>query len=99
LGKLKRRMFLATVAARDVADGTKLFCDTGDELGQVVNAAPSVDSMVDGMADGTVLLAELPTDALSAPIHLGAADGPTLALQPLPYEVPLENTAFKRPKL
>jgi tRNA-modifying protein YgfZ len=103
LGKLKRRMFLATVAARDVADGTKLFSGTGDERGQVVNAATlfdtMVDSTVDSIVDGTVLLAELPTDALSAPIHLRAADGPTLALQPLPYEVPLENTAFKRPKL
>jgi tRNA-modifying protein YgfZ len=89
LSKLKRRMFLATCAVAGVRSGEPLFGT--DEIGQVVNAVT--------VGQASELLVELPTDALEHPLHLRAADGPLLQLHALPYDVPLENTAFKRPKL
>jgi hypothetical protein len=39
---------------------------------------------------GYELLAVIQNDAAAGPVHLGAADGPTLTLLDLPYAVPEE---------
>lgn len=94
LGKLKRRMALASL---DGGDAPPPGCDVvragdAEPVGLVVDAARGPDGRV-------ALLVELPlalfaSDALRA----GTADGPALTLQPLPYELP-DNEVFVRPKL
>lgn len=87
LGKLKRRMALATVEAGSgaaPAAGMEAFsvADPGQPCGMVVNAEQC------GPATFAVLV-ELKTAALDeGAIHLGAADGPALHVQALPYAVP-----------
>ncbi|MFO1206794.1 MAG: folate-binding protein YgfZ [Burkholderiales bacterium] len=85
LGKLKRRMYLAHVAdGAAPAPGTELYSDDldGQASGMVVNAAAAP-------GHGFDLLAVIQTaSAASRPIHVGAPDGPTLALADLPYPVP-----------
>lgn len=84
LGKLKRRMILATVDAGQASAGVELFSSADPEqpCGMVVNA--------EWCAPGKVaLLAEIKTAALDAgTVHLGAADGAPLIVQPLPYPLP-----------
>lgn len=87
-GTLKRRGFLlaAPVEARA---GQEVFHseDPSQPCGMVVLAAP------DARAEGRwSLFAELKIAATgSGSLHLGAADGPTLALEPLPYELPPQD--------
>jgi hypothetical protein len=51
----------------------------------VVNAAPAPNGGFD-------LLAEIKLTALEqGSVHLGAADGPVLVFQPLPYALPSEG--------
>jgi folate-binding Fe-S cluster repair protein YgfZ len=87
LGKLKRRMYRAHVDTDTApAPGTDLF-PAGNEsssAGKVVSAQPSPNGGVD-------LLAVLQINNVEAgPIHLGAADGPELQFEELPYSVALE---------
>ncbi|SDB95617.1 CAF17-like 4Fe-4S cluster assembly/insertion protein YgfZ [Paraburkholderia lycopersici] len=87
-GTIKRRTALASVAAGlDAAHaGVELFHsdDPGQPCGMVVNAAAAPDGGVD-------LLAEMKLAALeTGSVHLGAADGPTLRVLPLPYALPAE---------
>lgn len=96
-GTIKRRTALAHIAGtangpagdapeRAVGAGAELFHseDPGQPCGMVVNAAPAPDGGVD-------LLAEIKLGALEGgSVHLGAADGPLLAFQPLPYALPSE---------
>ena len=82
-GAVKRRMYLARVGGVARA-GQPLFAADlgGQESGLIVNAAPG--------ADGECLvLAVLPiTSRHSAAIHLGSPDGPLLAFEELPYQIP-----------
>jgi tRNA-modifying protein YgfZ len=81
LGKLKRRMMLATVAAADVAPGTEIFSisDREQPCGMVVNAEP-----VSPLA--SACLVEVKLAALDAgSVYLGTADGAPLEFMPLPY--------------
>ena len=102
-GTIKRRMALAHVvtgagsgsgsaeaggdgAGNAVRPGVELFHsdDPSQPCGMVVNAAPAP-------RDGFDVLAEVKLSALeNGTVHLGSADGPLLAFQPLPYALPSE---------
>jgi len=82
LGKLRRRMFLANVAA-PVAAGDPLYSeDLGDQAsGIVVNAEASPDG-------GHDLLAAVQTASREgSTVHLKSLGGPVLRFLPLPYAV------------
>ncbi|MFO1324765.1 MAG: folate-binding protein [Burkholderiales bacterium] len=94
LGRLKERLFAFHVSAAVPAAGTPLYSPAFGEqaCGTVVNAAPSATG-------GSDLLAVVQWSAMeSDSLHLGAPDGPRLAVRALPYEVPAA-TAPNRPKL
>jgi folate-binding Fe-S cluster repair protein YgfZ len=78
-GKLKRAMYLASVAGTDApAAGTALFRPGSQQsVGNVVNAASAADS--------TRLLAVVTSAAIEGDIHLAGPDGPTLEFLQLPY--------------
>src|SRR6266436_3365431 len=80
LGKLKRRMFLANVAAQAKAGDPLYSEDLGDQAGGiVVNAEASPDG-------GHDLLAAVQTASREGSIvHLKALGGPVLRFLPLPY--------------
>ncbi|CAM2193071.1 folate-binding protein [Paraburkholderia sp. A1RI_3L] len=95
-GTIKRRTALARIGAEaDAAAGAaagalhagaELFHsdDPGQPCGMVVNAAAAPAGVYD-------VLAEIKLAALeSGSVHLGAADGPALAFEPLPYSLPVE---------
>ena len=82
-GTIKRRSFLFDSAVPANA-GQEIFHsgDPGQPAGLVVNAA------------GQRVLAEVKLAALDAgSLHLGAADGPMLVRQPMPYDVDVDVTA------
>ncbi len=82
-GAVKRRMYLARVGGVACA-GQPLFASDlgGQESGLIANAAPGVDGE-------SLVLAVLPiTSRHSAAIHLGSPDGPLLAFEELPYQIP-----------
>lgn len=83
LGKMKRRMILAHVDAA-AAPGDSLYsADIGEQAsGTIVNAAPAPTGGYDVLAVTQV------ESARSQTLHLKTADGPALALRPLPYTVP-----------
>ncbi len=81
LGRLKQRMYRATVAS--AAAGDKLYCaELGDQAaGRIVAAA----RIADGQHD---VLAVLQTaNAATTIYHCGSSQGPALSLKPLPYQV------------
>ncbi len=83
LGKLKRRMMLASVEA-EAAAGMEVYsaADPQQPCGMVVNAERNPHG-------GSDCLVELKTAAVDdGAIHLGAAGGPALAFRPLPYALP-----------
>ena len=86
LGRLKERLFLLHVDAGPPPAGTRIFGVTfGDQsCGTVINAAIAPDGGSDLLA--VVQLAA----AASGDLHLDAPSGPSLAVLPLPYEVPPE---------
>ena len=84
LGKLKRRMLLASVDAESVAAGTEVFwsLDPEQPCGMVVNAERNLEG-------GTDCLVELKVAATEdGSIHLGAASGVPLRFGQLPYALP-----------
>ncbi len=84
LGKLKRRMILASVQADAAHAGMEVFSSADPEqpCGMVVNAEPCSPQEM-------ALLVEIKTASAEAgTIHLGSATGPVLALQALPYALP-----------
>lgn len=86
LGKLKRRMYRAHVAAEPCpAPGTALFAaasTSAQGVGKVVTAAPAPDG-------GCELLAVVEIASREAgEVRLGAADGPALSFLELPYPFP-----------
>jgi folate-binding protein YgfZ len=87
LGKLKRRMMLASVYARDARAGMEIFSDADPEqpCGMIVNAERNQQG-------GTDCLVEVKLAALDdGVIHLGSAGGAPLRFNPLPY--PLSDAA------
>ena len=80
-GKLKRSMYLASVAGTDTPTaGASLFRPGSEQsVGNVVNAATSADS--------SRLLAVVTTAAIEGGIHLGSPDGPKLDFLDLPYSI------------
>lgn len=97
LGKLKRRMALATIASGNAgavpAPGADVFsAGDGQPCGIVVNAERGADGAI-------ALLVELPLALFdSQGLRVGAADGPSLRIEALPYPLP-DNDVFVRPKL
>jgi hypothetical protein len=88
LGKLKRRMVLATLdagAANEAVEaGMEVFsaADPEQPCGMVVNAEKSSPAAF-------ALLVEVKTSAVDeGSVHLGSATGPVLSIQPLPYALP-----------
>lgn len=80
-GKLKRHMYRAGINRNaEAPPGTALFAPGhAQAVGTVVLSASSTD--------GLALLVALSHEAKAAgPVHLGRADGPTLAFLPLPYD-------------
>jgi len=82
LGKLKRRMFLANVAAQAVAGDPLYSEDLGNQAsGIVVSAEASPEGGYD-------LLAAVQTASReSSIVHLRSIGGPVLRFLPLPYAV------------
>jgi tRNA-modifying protein YgfZ len=95
LGKLKRRTALASISATaDVPRaGTDVFAaGEAQAVGLVVDAERGPDRSI-------ATLVELPLAKFaSTGLTVGAIDGPTLAIEPLPYALP-DNEVFVRPKL
>ena len=98
LGKLKRRMALATVASDDAGivpePGADVFSagDDGQACGIIVNAERGPDGAI-------AMLVELPLALFdSQSLRVGATNGPPLRIEPLPYPLP-DNDVFVRPKL
>lgn len=84
LGKLKRRMMLASIETQDAVAGMEIFSgdDPEQPCGTLVNAERSSPKDFD-------CLVELKTaSAANGAIHLGSASGPVLHFQPLPYALP-----------
>ncbi|WP_076591121.1 CAF17-like 4Fe-4S cluster assembly/insertion protein YgfZ [Herminiimonas arsenitoxidans] len=86
LGKLKRRMLHASVAATEVVPGTEIFSanDPEQPCGMVVNAERSNAQTID-------CLVEIKLAATESEVHLGSAQGPVLSFLTLPY--PLTDPA------
>lgn len=82
LGKLKRRTALATVANPAARAGDEVYSmeDPGQPCGMVVNAAPN------GLG-GADLLVELKLGALGEDVRHGAAGGPALRFEQMPYHL------------
>lgn len=81
LGKLKRRMSIASIPSTQVQAGMEVFSarDPDQPCGMIVNAE------LDGAA-GSICLVELKVaDQEAGDIHLGAPVGPLLKFLPLPY--------------
>lgn len=84
LGKLKRRMLPARVAASDVTAGMEVFAvdDPQQPCGMIVNAAYDVGGITHCLVEIKTAVAE------NAAVHLLGATGPLLHFSPLPYALP-----------
>ena len=87
LGKLKRRMLLASVDALDApeaAPGTEVYSDSdpGQPCGMIVNAERGPDERLACLVELKMEMAES-----GAGIRLGSPSGPPLQLSPLPYSL------------
>ena len=82
LGKLKRRMLLASTQAEVAAAGMEIFseADPGQPCGLVVNSEKNPEGTWD-------LLVEIKLEAAQTPVHLGAANGQLLQFSELPYVI------------
>lgn len=84
LGKLKRRMMLASLDAQDVKAATEVFstADPEQPCGLIVNAERNHQG-------GTDCLVEVKVAAMDdGSIHLGSVQGPALRFSSLPYPLP-----------
>ncbi len=88
LGKLKRRMYYARIAAPEPPrPGTDLFAtgsESGQGTGKIVAAARSPGGGVEALAVVEVAGAE------GGEVRLGGPEGPLLEFAPLPYAVPAD---------
>jgi folate-binding protein YgfZ len=82
LGKLKRRMQLATANATMALPGTEVFSDAdpGQPCGMVVNAEIGPDGRL-------ACLVEMKLELLGSNIHLQSLQGPLLEFEALPYSL------------
>ncbi|WP_374565546.1 folate-binding protein YgfZ [Ideonella sp.] len=89
-GTLKRRAMLLALPAAEpaMAAGQEVFhdADPGQPGGMVALAGLGPDGAQLGLVEVKLALAQAP-----GAFHLGAADGPVLALQPLPYPLPVDQ--------
>jgi len=87
-GTVKRRAFLFhTDSAVQAGDEIFHSNDPGQPAGRVANAAPAPQG-------GSAVLAEVKLAARAdGSLHLGAADGPMLVPQDMPYDLPLESAS------
>ncbi|MEC4719382.1 folate-binding protein [Noviherbaspirillum sp. CPCC 100848] len=83
LGKLKRRMLLASASA-EASAGMEVYssADPDQPCGMVVNAARNLQGGTDMLVEIKVAAAE------SGTVHLGSAQGPALSFASLPYALP-----------
>jgi folate-binding protein YgfZ len=83
LGKLKRRMLLASVAGIAAQPGMEVFSETDPDqpCGMIVNAEISGVDQMD-------CLVEIKVATAAESVHLGSAQGPVLQFKPLPYALP-----------
>lgn len=84
LGKLKRRLYLANIAAEAApVAGDELFSADaeGQPSGMIVNAQPSPDGGYDVLA--VIQIASVEANS----IHWKTMDGPALRFLPLPYQI------------
>ncbi len=84
LGKLKRRMLLASLDTHAAAAGMEVFSSTDPDqpCGMIVNAEPNLQG-------GSDCLVELKIAAVeNGSIHLGSAQGAQLKIGTLPYSLP-----------
>jgi folate-binding protein YgfZ len=94
LGKLKRRMALASIDAPQLPQpGSDVWMQDRNEASGLVVAA-------ERRPDGRIaLLVELPTALFASDaLHAGRVDGPLLTIEALPYALP-DNEVFVRPRL
>jgi hypothetical protein len=82
LGRLKRHMYRAHVEADTQPHPGQDLYSPSDPSGQSVGKVVSAER---NPAGGYELLAVIQNDAALAPVHLGSANGPLLALGELPY--------------
>jgi folate-binding protein YgfZ len=84
LGKLKRRMLLATVSDSQVLPGMEVFASSDPEqpCGMVVNAERSTAGETDCLVEIKLAATE------GATVHLGSAQGAILKFKSLPYTLP-----------
>jgi folate-binding protein YgfZ len=84
LGKLKRRMMLASIDTRDAKAGMEVFssADPDQPCGMIVNVEPNAAGGVDCLVE--VKLAALADNT----IHLGSSGGAPLTFNPMPYPLP-----------
>jgi tRNA-modifying protein YgfZ len=84
LGKLKRRMVLASVDQDDVKAGMEVFtkADPEQPCGMIVNAERRPQGGADCLVEIKLAAIEVGT------VHLGSASGPALRIQALPYPLP-----------
>jgi folate-binding protein YgfZ len=80
LGKLKRRMALATLDNAAARPGDEVFssADPDQPCGMIVNAAPNG-------AGGADVLVEIKLAAIDSAVRHGSAGGTALSFLPLPY--------------
>lgn len=84
LGKLKRRMLLATIDATSVSAGMEVFSSADPEqpCGMIVNAERNLQGGTDCLVEAKIAATE------EGSIHLGSAAGPVLKFGTLPYALP-----------
>jgi len=84
LGKLKRRMLIASIDASDAKAGMEVFssADPDQPCGMIVNAEANARGGADCLVEVKFAATEEGT------IHLGSAPGPQLAFGTLPYPLP-----------
>ncbi|TFW28963.1 CAF17-like 4Fe-4S cluster assembly/insertion protein YgfZ [Massilia horti] len=87
LGKLKRRMVLASVDNAAAQPGEEVFSSADPEqpAGMIVNAAANG-------AGGADVLVEIKLAALTDAVHLGSAAGAQLSVLPMPYSLDAAGT-------
>jgi folate-binding protein YgfZ len=88
LGKLKRRMAIASIPANSVEAGMEVFseADTSQPCGMIINAES------DGVLKSICLVELKVADQEADQVHLGSSTGPKLNFLPLPYSM-LDVTA------